>query len=107
MFNNIGGKIKMLAKIICWIGIIASAISAILIWVAGFKTISSYSSSYYGYGYSPEPNFLFILTGLLVLGIGFLLSWVGSFFTYGLGELIEASQQNQYYTTQIEKHINK
>ena len=39
MFENIGGKIKKLAKIICWIGIIISALSGIVL-VAMVPTLS-------------------------------------------------------------------
>lgn len=71
MFENIGGKIKALAKVLCWIGIIASVISAIAMWGQN----SSYSPT--------------ILPGILILVLGCLLSWIGSFFAYGFGQLIE------------------
>ncbi len=71
MFENIGGKIKALAKVLCWIGIIASVFSAIAMWAQN----SSYSPT--------------ILPGILILVLGCLLSWIGSFFTYGFGQLIE------------------
>ena len=69
MFNNIGGKIKGLAQFIAWVGIILSFIS-------GIDVISSYS------------NFV---GGLLVIVIGSILSWIGSFVLYGFGQLIENS----------------
>ena len=71
MFENIGGKIKILAKVICWIGIIASVISAIALWTAD----SSYSPT--------------IALGFGVLIGGCLASWIGSFFAYGFGELVD------------------
>ena len=63
MFENIGGKIKTLAKVVCWIGIVASVILGLL-----------------------SRN---AITALLFIGIGSLGSWIGSFMTYGLGQLIE------------------
>ena len=30
MFNNIGGKIKALAKVMCWIGIVMTVLSGIV-----------------------------------------------------------------------------
>lgn len=69
MFDNIGGKIKALAKVICWIGIIASC-------VVGFATLMK------------NPG-----TGLLIAGVGSLSSWIGSFFMYGFGQLIENSDR--------------
>jgi len=63
MFDNIGGKIKTLAKVVCWIGIIVSVILGLL-----------------------SRN---AITALLFIGIGSLGSWIGSFMTYGFGQLIE------------------
>lgn len=72
MFNNIGSKIKALAKVICWIGIIASIIGGIGCIVADEDMI---------------------LYGLLIAIFGSLFSWIGSFFTYGFGELIDNSSK--------------
>lgn len=71
MFDNIGGKIKTLAAVTCGLGIIASIIGAIALWIQD----SSYNPTAF--------------TGVLVLVLGSLASWIGSFFTYGFGELIE------------------
>lgn len=71
MFENIGSKIKMVARIGCWLGIIASIVIAIGLWA---------NSSYY----HPTTG-----TGLIVLVGGSLASWLGSMFTYGMGDLIE------------------
>lgn len=67
MFDNIGKKIKTLAQVVCWIGIIASVI-------AGLAALA-----------------VSILSGLLIMGLGSLASWIGSFLTYGFGQLIENS----------------
>ena len=77
MFENIGSKIKILAKVICWIGISISILVAIVLLAS--ETVGG---------------------GLLTLIFGCLASWVGSFFTYGFGELIEK-------VTAIEKNMNK
>ena len=74
MFDNIGGKIKGLAKLICWAGIVVSAILGILIW-------------------ANHGNFL---TGLLYIVVGGLASWIGSFCTYGFGQLIEDTAAIRY-----------
>ena len=68
MYDNIGGKIKGLAKVICVIGIIVSVI-------AGLNVFSD----------NEQDEFL----GVLYFIIGPLLSWIGSFCLYGFGELIE------------------
>ena len=77
MFDNIGGKIKMLAKVVCWIGIIVSAVIAIIMFANAVK-------------YS---NDIYTLLRLAYIILGTLLSWIGSFFTYGFGELIEKTAE--------------
>lgn len=76
MFTNIGGKIKKLTVILCIIGISASVI-------AGLVLIAIGANAYRQEG--------LIGVGFAVMFGGSLLSWVGSFFTYGFGELIENS----------------
>ena len=74
MFDNIGGKIKALAKVVCWVGIIVFCLIGLIIMAAGQSAGA-------------------ISIGVLTAGIGSLLSWVGSFFTYGFGQLIENSDK--------------
>ena len=66
MFENIGDKIKSLATVLAVLGIVVYGI-----W--GLVLITSVS----------------FFTGLLVIVLGSLVSWVGSFFMYGFGELID------------------
>ena len=68
MFNNIGGKIKSLAQVVCWIGIICSVISGIAIMAT-------------------DEDLAF--SGFVIIVIGSLVSWVSSFTLYGFGQLIE------------------
>lgn len=67
MFANVGGKIKAVAQVVTWIGIIGSVIG-------GIALIST--------------NFI---VGLLTAGVGSLLSWVSALALYGFGELVENS----------------
>ena len=69
MFSNIGHKIQVLAKVVCWVGIIAAVISGIIIMASGYR----------GSG---------VLPGVLTMILGPLGAWVGSFMLYGFGELI-------------------
>ena len=71
MFDNIGSKIKTLAKVVCWIGIIGSII-------AGIAMIATMGS-------------VGVLSGLLTIVLGALLSWAGSFVLYGFGKMVENS----------------
>lgn len=71
MYDKIGKKLMTLAKYICFSGIAASALAAIMIWVDDTK---------------PEPDFL---SGLVVLVTGSLASWVGSWLTYAVGQMTD------------------
>lgn len=71
MFDNIGNKIKSLAKVMCWICILASVIAAFVVIAATGETG--------------------LIPGIAIAVIGSLLSWVGSFVLYGFGEMVENS----------------
>ena len=78
MFSNIGGKIKVLAQVQCWLGIIGSIIYGIVL-------ISASTRMRYG----GET----VALGVAVMIGGSFLSWICSFFGYGFGELIERVQR--------------
>ena len=93
MFENIGEKIKNLAKIIAILGIAVSVIYGIYFMVNGREFL--------GYG-------------LTVALVGSLLSWISSFFAYGFGELISNSEiikksvkSNKSYNKEITEILNK
>ncbi len=69
MFDNIGKKIKSLATVITWIGII--------LWcLIGFSLFRDGKTALYG---------------LLVMVGGGILSWLSSLLLYGFGELVDNS----------------
>ncbi len=83
MYNNVGSKLKGLAKFIAWLGIIGSCISGITIMTAGSRITfnGAYgSSSLAGGG---------VIAGIIIMVIGSLASWLSSLALYGFGELIE------------------
>ena len=82
MWDNIGGKIKGVAKFIAWFGIIFSIIIGIILFSIG-------GNLYYGG--------IFIGIGLFIMIVGSLISWILSWFMYGFGELIVK-------TTKIERN---
>ena len=82
MFDNIGGKIKTLAKVICWVGIVASAISAV----------------YVGAVTSNLNGALGIVIAIPLVLLGAVLSWIVSFTLYGYGELIELTAKIEQNT---------
>ena len=75
MFDNIGKKIMKLATVICWIGIIFSIIGFIVMLALGID----------------NEDDLLIGLSFVVLVVGIFGSWIGSFFIYGFGKLIDNS----------------
>ena len=74
MFGNVGGKIKTVAKVFCWIGIVTFVIIGLVFII---QSQQGWSNGWMlGYG------IVFIIAGPLI-------SWLGSILTYGFGELIE------------------
>ncbi len=78
MFDDIGGKIKMVAKIACWIGIILSVCYGI-------------------YDFVHEMP----VDGIIWIVVGPLSSWIGTFVLYGFGELIDRVTSIEYKVNQL------
>ena len=92
MFNNIGRKIKTLAKVLCWLGIIASVISGIVMVLTGVALNST--SVIRGYGATVDAELggaAAVVGGIVMMVVGSLVSWIGSFCMYGFGQLVENS----------------
>lgn len=77
MFNNISGKIKLLALLTFWIGIGASVIFGIVSMIDGAT-------------WGNEEDVAF---GIFLCICGPLWSWVSSWLLYGFGQLIENSNE--------------
>lgn len=89
MFDNIGEKIMILAKVTAFVGIAACLIGAIVLW-----TQASELSSYYESG--AKTTFNIAGWGLFIGGsFG---SWVGSFAMYAFGQLVDD-------TADIKRHL--
>lgn len=59
MFDYVGAKLQTLAKVVCWIGIIASALVGLLVIIAGF-------ASHAGFGG--------LISGIIIAAVGALLA---------------------------------
>ncbi len=79
MFQNIGKKIKTLAKVLCWIGIIGSIIGGVIMVVSGAALMDNDAAS----------GAAAIMSGVLTAVLGALFSWIGSFMMLGFGEIVE------------------
>ncbi len=106
MFDNIGNKIKILAKVLCWIGIVLCVIVAMVMFVLSSQTDSLQMDSV-------KSKFLWCGFAFLILGP--LFSWIGSFVLYGFGELInnsaiiaqQSNRSNQIYNKKMEEQHKK
>lgn len=76
MFDNIGRKIKMLAKVVCWIGIIGSITTGLVLIGMGID----------------GPDAL-VTSGVIIVIFGPFFSWIGCFFMYGFGQLVDDTQK--------------
>jgi hypothetical protein len=72
LYDNVGNKIKIIAKVTCWIGIIASIIGGLVCM---------------GFGDELIP------IGLVVIFGGSIFSWLGSLGIYAFGQLVENSDK--------------
>ena len=90
MFKNMGGKIKKLAKFLCWVGIIVSVISGIGI----IATAMDGAGAIYVEGIGRIENGAVWMMGLgaVVAVLGSLLSYIGAMYLYGFGELVQNYQ---------------
>lgn len=86
MFTNPGSKIKSYAKVLFWIGVVISVLIGISV-MAGGAVVSSYS---YG-GVSAGSVVWNIISGLIVIAIGVVISWISVLALYGFGTLVENS----------------
>lgn len=76
MFENVGEKIKKLAKYECWAGIVLSIILAIIMFVTADEV-------------SWKEEDVYLIYGWVFLVIGPAISICNSYFIYGFGELIQ------------------
>lgn len=81
MYRNIGGKIKGLASLFCWGGILVSMLCGVGLLATG------------------EGGFQ--VFGIIIMILGSLVSWIGSFAAYGFGQLIENSDILVEFATRI------
>ena len=83
LFLNIGSKLKILSKIVFWIGVLASVIGCIAVFVFGIYTTileGDWSCA------------LIAILGLVGIPcIGTLISWLSVLIMYAFGELVENS----------------
>ena len=81
MFNNIGKKIKVLAEVLSVSGILIT-VGLGLYYIASYIVLSDYYRS---------QNLSMLISGIIIIIVGPMVSWAGGFFAYGFGELVDAT----------------
>lgn len=94
MFYNIGSKIKILAITICWIGIIGSIITSIIMFFNANEVFGKTAD-------------LYITLGCIFLFLGPIVSFANSILIYGFGELIEQSKETSESVRNIAELLAK
>lgn len=79
MFEHIGSRIRILARIICLAGFVVSGIAMIGIWITGG-------------GLNGRGGFTIFFTGLLTGLLGGLIAWIMGTLAYGFGQLVEDAE---------------
>ena len=83
MFNNIGAKIKGLAKLIFWIISIISILGGIFVIIQGIGSSDN----------NAKTVIMSIVIGFIIAVGGMVLAWLQNFLLYGFGELVDSNQK--------------
>ena len=100
MFDNIGGKIKTLTQVLCWIMIISNIIGAIMMIHASDTAFS----------YRERDSLAAVslrISGWILLFAGPLISWISSFTLYALGEITEKTVHTSQTVERIRVQMEK
>jgi len=84
MFSNVGGKLKLIAKITFYVTVIPFAVMTIGMFIAGLVL----------------RDLLVVFMSLFYLPLGIFLGWISAVSTYAYGELVDKVRD-------IEKNTNK
>ena len=76
MFDNSGGKIKIVAIVLFWVGLVVSFVAGLDVMMAGMEKYST----------------LDVIGGFVVTIAGGVGSWIGALVLYGFGTLVMNSE---------------
>ncbi len=85
MFKNPGGKVKSYAKVLFWIGAVISILIGVL------YIGNSFVRAAYSYNGGVSTVLFGIIFGVIIAGIGILISWINVLVLYAFGTLVENS----------------
>ena len=93
MFSNVGRKIQTLVKVLVWVSVLAYIIFGFLFMFSQEVPVyDEYGRLVYENGdpvTKVEVSFASVAGGLAVMVLGFIVSWVSSFFAFGFGRIVE------------------
>lgn len=96
MFSNIGNKIRILAKVICIIGMVFAALSGLALIIVGITMVVQ----------RIPAGAILIFGGFIFAGFGALFAWIGSFVLYGYGQLIHSVQNLENKVCGLEENLS-
>lgn len=76
MFSNVGGKLKIVAVVLCWVGIVVSFVAGLDLVMVGMEQYSTTD----------------VIGGFVVMITGAAFSWIGSLVLHGFGTLVANSE---------------
>lgn len=83
MFSNIGRKIQITAKVICWVGIVCSVVAGLALLGYGVTEMK----------WSMVHGLSMVVGGAAAALLGSVISWVSSFVMIGFGILVEKAEE--------------
>lgn len=99
MYKNIGGKIKGVARACCILGIIFSCLMGLILIAAGLISVNQVSR--YDSSAAATTMIVTVIGGVLIAGLGSLLSWLGTFMLYGFGQQVQMQEKSADLLEQI------
>lgn len=96
MFNNIGRKIKGVAKVFFGIDVALSVILGIVVMIICMSAAR----------YNGEMAAIGFLLFIIITGLGILFAWLGTIILYGYGELISKTSELTEIQTEQTKILN-
>ena len=97
MFKKSGTKIKLIAKILFWLGTACSILAGVGIMIGGLSvSVNGQAASVSGASG--------IVLGLLIIALGIVSSYISSLILHAYGELVDKTKDSNYLLTRIADH---
>lgn len=91
MYKNVGNKIQTVAKIVAWLGIVFTALLALITIYGGLNT----------------NDIEMIVNGVVLLIFGPLASWLSSLTLVGFGKLVQTNDEMKNQIERLNDQVNE